>query len=305
MVPVGGRGGEGEMPTRISIGTRKAFQNHYEFKYVFNDAVNGYFCEQTTEFGRDSEVLAIFTLDMPDGPWHVAMEGRIEDESGASKARQIAFRTQASFWEAGSYQWQVCHIATCHGMSILPSIATCQGPSGMSRVKPDWPISKPTPGTSCAGNCADGAECECVHSMYTTGLSITAAWFMQVDIAMLPAVFQSNPITTPLGHRKLFVPTVAKVRPRQLPKGQVGTIMPLERWGTHQWFPWRKQQHTFGPLWGNSFMPNAWCELSSWTPNIYLSRTLNLCDIWSLLKWINQLVTFCSIKTHSDFNNMS
>ena len=100
---------------------------------------------------------------------------------------------------------------------------------------------------------------------------MTRLWYNYFNTA----VFQSNPITTSLGHQKLFVPTVAKVRPRQLPKGQVGTIMPLERWGTHQWFPSRKQQHTFGPLWGNSFMPNAWCELSSWTPNIYLSRSLN------------------------------
>mmetsp|Transcript_15463 Transcript_15463/g.36558 ORF Transcript_15463/g.36558 Transcript_15463/m.36558 type:complete len:894 (-) Transcript_15463:53-2734(-) len=30
---------------------------------------------------------------------------------------------------------------------------------------PEWPPNKPTPGTSCTGNCPDGADCECVHTI--------------------------------------------------------------------------------------------------------------------------------------------
>ena len=30
---------------------------------------------------------------------------------------------------------------------------------------PDWPVNKPTPGTSCTGNCPDGDDCECIHSI--------------------------------------------------------------------------------------------------------------------------------------------
>ena len=30
---------------------------------------------------------------------------------------------------------------------------------------PDWPVNKPTPGTSCIGNCPDGDDCECIHSI--------------------------------------------------------------------------------------------------------------------------------------------
>jgi len=38
LVPVGGEVAT-VTPTRISIGTRKAFQNNYEYKYEFNDNV--------------------------------------------------------------------------------------------------------------------------------------------------------------------------------------------------------------------------------------------------------------------------
>jgi len=30
---------------------------------------------------------------------------------------------------------------------------------------PDWPLNKPTPGTTCTGNCPDGPDCECVHTI--------------------------------------------------------------------------------------------------------------------------------------------
>ena len=30
---------------------------------------------------------------------------------------------------------------------------------------PGWPEGKPTPGTTCTGNCPDGDDCECVHEI--------------------------------------------------------------------------------------------------------------------------------------------
>lgn len=30
---------------------------------------------------------------------------------------------------------------------------------------PNWPMNKPTPGTTCTGNCPDGEDCECVHTI--------------------------------------------------------------------------------------------------------------------------------------------
>jgi hypothetical protein len=29
----------------------------------------------------------------------------------------------------------------------------------------DWPVGKPTPGTTCTGTCPDGPDCECVHEI--------------------------------------------------------------------------------------------------------------------------------------------
>lgn len=30
---------------------------------------------------------------------------------------------------------------------------------------PDWPLNKPTPGTTCTGSCPDGPDCECTHTI--------------------------------------------------------------------------------------------------------------------------------------------
>ena len=37
---------------------------------------------------------------------------------------------------------------------------------------PNWPLNKPTPGTTCTGTCPDGGDCDCVHTIhykFTTG----------------------------------------------------------------------------------------------------------------------------------------
>lgn len=30
---------------------------------------------------------------------------------------------------------------------------------------PNWPLDKPTPGTTCTGTCPDGPDCECIHTI--------------------------------------------------------------------------------------------------------------------------------------------
>lgn len=30
---------------------------------------------------------------------------------------------------------------------------------------PDWPVGKPTPGTSCTGDCPNGDDCDCHHEI--------------------------------------------------------------------------------------------------------------------------------------------
>jgi len=31
---------------------------------------------------------------------------------------------------------------------------------------PDWPLNKPTPGTTCTGTCPDGPDCSCIHEIH-------------------------------------------------------------------------------------------------------------------------------------------
>ena len=45
---------------------------------------------------------------------------------------------------------------------IPPAFA---GPGKPIPGYPNWPMNKPTPGTTCTGNCPGGADCECVHTI--------------------------------------------------------------------------------------------------------------------------------------------
>jgi hypothetical protein len=46
---------------------------------------------------------------------------------------------------------------------IPPAFATPDNPKIPGY--PDYPIGKPTPGTTCTGTCPDGPDCECVHTI--------------------------------------------------------------------------------------------------------------------------------------------
>ena len=92
-------------PHRIMIGTKRAFTNNYAYEYSFNEQIEAFICETTTDTGLPGEVLLIASTEMGDGVWFVAAEGR--RESGVFTARQAVFRTQENFWEAGQHFWQV------------------------------------------------------------------------------------------------------------------------------------------------------------------------------------------------------
>jgi hypothetical protein len=46
---------------------------------------------------------------------------------------------------------------------IPPAFATKENPKIPGY--PNYPIGKPTPGTTCTGTCPDGPDCECVHTI--------------------------------------------------------------------------------------------------------------------------------------------
>jgi hypothetical protein len=103
-----------EMPPRIDICTQAAYRGSKHYPYDFNATTQCYVSEMTTQNGSANEVIVLGKFDMADGFWFVAVEGEVIE--GAFKARQMAFRTQAVFWEAGLHGWQM-NSANCSEVS--------------------------------------------------------------------------------------------------------------------------------------------------------------------------------------------
>lgn len=86
---------------------------------------------------------------------------------------------------------------------------------------PDWPINKPTPGTSCTGTCPDGPDCECVHT-------ITYHWTVS-NIRLIYAgghCHAPSCLSIELYHNLTGTP---KLLCRQLPKYGQGNF-PKDKW---------------------------------------------------------------------------
>ncbi len=90
-------------PERLWIGTKKAYTDAWPFPCV---NIDGFFvCSaQSTENGRDGEIMAI--LPFKDGSviWYVACEGKMA--VGQFVPRQACFRTTDNFWETGWHKWE-------------------------------------------------------------------------------------------------------------------------------------------------------------------------------------------------------
>ena len=95
-----------QLPTAFSIGTRRAFEQGYEYKYTWKDALGGYVCDHQTTTKVDGEVMAIQLGYEAGTTWYIASEGVMVDGQ-AFAARQHVFRTSERFWEPGKHQWQL------------------------------------------------------------------------------------------------------------------------------------------------------------------------------------------------------
>ena len=95
--------GDPVYPERLWIGTPKAYANAYPFPYV---NIDGFFvCStQTTENGRDGEIMAILPFEEGSEIWYVAWEGKMA--GGQFVPRQACFRTTDNFWETGWHKWE-------------------------------------------------------------------------------------------------------------------------------------------------------------------------------------------------------
>ena len=96
-----------QLPTTLSIGTRRAFDGGYAYHYRFVDELHMYVCDHQTTTNVPGEVMGIQVAVDPQGlTWYVAQEGVVVDGQ-RFEARQYVFRTTGRFWEPGRHEWQL------------------------------------------------------------------------------------------------------------------------------------------------------------------------------------------------------
>ena len=99
-----------ELPATLSIGTQRAFEGGYEYKYRFVEEINMYVCDHQTTTSVDGEVMAISVgSDEYGNTWYAASEGQLSQSADGQRfhGRQMVFRTQEQFWLAGEHEWQM------------------------------------------------------------------------------------------------------------------------------------------------------------------------------------------------------
>ena len=99
-----------ELPATLSIGTQKAFDEGYQYKYHFVEEIKLYVCDDRTTTRVDGEVMAIsMGSDEHGNTWYAASEGQLSQSGDGQRfqGRQMVFRTRAQFWEAGEHEWQM------------------------------------------------------------------------------------------------------------------------------------------------------------------------------------------------------
>ena len=99
-----------ELPAKLAIGTQKAFDEGYEYKYRFVEEISLYVCDDKTTTSVDGEVMAIEVGEDEYGnTWYAASEGQLSQSGDGQRfhGRQIVFRTREQFWEHGTHEWQM------------------------------------------------------------------------------------------------------------------------------------------------------------------------------------------------------
>ena len=94
----------------MAIGTQKAFDEGYEYKYRFVEEISLYVCDDKTTTSVDGEAMAIEVgEDKYGNTWYAASEGQLSQSGDGQRfhGRQIVFRTQEQFWEPGTHEWQL------------------------------------------------------------------------------------------------------------------------------------------------------------------------------------------------------
>ena len=111
---VGGQqvpGGGQEMPERLTIGTKKAFERNYAFPYQKKqiNAETIYVCNKGSDWARKDEVLVLRCVE---GTW-TAWDSAVLGDRETLQRRQPVFRCVATdITQPGWYEWETNHAAT-------------------------------------------------------------------------------------------------------------------------------------------------------------------------------------------------
>ena len=104
-------GGGQQMPERLTIGTKKAFEKNYAFPYekkqIGSETI--YVCNKGSDWARRNEVLH---LRFHQGIW-TAFDGDVSDDGSALYCRQAVFRCVATdITQPGWYTWEINDVAS-------------------------------------------------------------------------------------------------------------------------------------------------------------------------------------------------
>ena len=102
-----------QMPERLTIGTKKAFENNYAFPYQRRviDSETIYVCSKGSQWARDNEVLV---LRCESGIW-TAYDSAVSADRSTLQCRQPVFRCLAGdITSPGWHEWQTNENASPH-----------------------------------------------------------------------------------------------------------------------------------------------------------------------------------------------
>ena len=110
-------GGGQQMPERLTIGTRKAFEKNYPFPYektqIGSETI--YVCTKGSQWARTNEVLVLRYLTNQDGSsgtW-TAFDSAVSANGSTLQCRQPVFRCLATdITQPGWHNWQTNDIAS-------------------------------------------------------------------------------------------------------------------------------------------------------------------------------------------------
>ena len=110
-------GGGQQMPERLTIGTKKAFEKNYAFPYekkqIGSETI--YVCNKGSDWARSNEVLV---LRCENGTW-TAFDGGVSADGLTLQCRQPVFRCLATdITQPGWYNWQTNYAASPNDASL-------------------------------------------------------------------------------------------------------------------------------------------------------------------------------------------